>query len=286
MEQILWRLVDSAGVEVFSTCLACGDVGVQILVKGGTYTLTVGGNGAATGTYELRLFNVLPPDRFSIKIGQKIADNMPGAGAGTIETPGGQDIYTFDAGPRQKVYFRVLQRSTGMDQIKWQLVDENVMEVFNSCLGCGEVGVQTLIKGGTYTLTVGNKGNPATGTYAIRLFDVPPAEQFSIKIGDRIRAGVPRAGAGIIETPGAEDIYSFMAVPGQKAFFRLVERGVGMDQNQWKLIDDNGMELFNTCMGCGEPGLQTLIKGGEYKLIVGSMTNPSTGNYAVETGQR
>jgi hypothetical protein len=68
---------------------------------------------------------------------------------------------------------------------------------------------------------------------------------------------VLRAGAGIIETPGAEDIYSFMAVAGQKAFFRLVERGAGMDQNQWKLVDDNGMEIFNTCMGCGEPGLQT-----------------------------
>ena len=97
---------------------------------------------------------------------------------------------------------------------------------------------------------------------------------------------MPRAGAGIIETPGAEDIYSFMAVPGQKAFFRMVERGAGMDLNQWKLVDDNGMEIFNTCMGCGEPGLQTLTKGGEYKLIVGSRTNPSTGNYAIETGQR
>jgi len=286
MEQIRWRLVDSAGMEVFSTCLACGEVGVQILVKGGTYTLTVGGNGAATGTYELRLFNVPPPDRFSIKIGQKIADNTPGAGAATIENPGAEDIYTFDASPRQRVYSRVLQRSTGMDLIKWQLVDENGMEVFNSCLGCGETGVHTLIKGGTYTLTVGSKANPATGTYAIRLFDVPPAEQFSIKIGDRIRAGVPGAGAGIIETPGAEDIYSFVAVPGQKAFFRMVERSTGMDLNQWKLVDDNGMEIFSTCMGCSEPGLQTLIKGGEYKLIVGSMTNPSTGSYAVETGQR
>src|SRR5262249_10097164 len=98
--QILWRLVDSDGMEVFSTCLACGEVGVQVLVKGGTYTLTVGGDKAATGTYELRLFNVPPPDRFSIKIGQMIADNMPGAGAATIETPRAQHTSTFTALPR------------------------------------------------------------------------------------------------------------------------------------------------------------------------------------------
>ena len=43
------------------------------------------------------------------------------------------------------------------------------MELFNQCLGCSEPGVQTLTKGGTYILTVGNLRNPATGDYAFEL---------------------------------------------------------------------------------------------------------------------
>jgi hypothetical protein len=39
-------------------------------------------------------------------------------------------------------------------------------------------------------------------------------------------------------------------------------------------------------MGCGAVGEQTLTKGGVYNLIVGSATNPSTGNYALEIGPR
>jgi hypothetical protein len=278
MGLIPWQLVDPGGMKVFGTCLDCGEVGVQTLREAGTYILTVGGgNVAATGTYRLQLLNVPEADRFSIKIGQKVAENL-GPGAATIESPGAEDIYTFTASPRQKVYFRVLSLSTGMDQIAWQLVDENMMRIFGTCLGCGEVGVQALTKGGTYTLTVGNKSNPSTGTYTLQLFDVPPARQFTIRIGDKIRPGV-------IESPGAEDIYTFTATPGQKIAFRLLERDAGMVQNSWRLVDENGMNIFNSCLGCGEVGVQTLTKGGTYTLIVGSATNPSTGRYAIEIGQ-
>jgi hypothetical protein len=58
-----------------------------------------------------------------------------------------------------------------------------------------------------------------------------------------------------------------------------------MAQITWRLLDDNGMEVFSTCLGC-EPGVKTLSKGGEYTLILGSRTNPATGNYAFETGSR
>jgi hypothetical protein len=58
-----------------------------------------------------------------------------------------------------------------------------------------------------------------------------------------------------------------------------------MVQNSWRLVDENGMNIFNSCLGCGEVGVQTLTKGGTYTLIVGSATNPSTGRYAIEIGQ-
>ncbi|HET9917917.1 MAG TPA: hypothetical protein VFQ89_12470, partial [Candidatus Binatia bacterium] len=287
MSYIKWRLTDADGGEVFNTCLGCGEPGVQILTKGGSYTLTVGGdNDSSTGTYELQLFAVAAPSQFSLKIGDTIKEAVPGAGAGVIESPGAEDVYTFTATPRQRAYFRIWEQSTGMSYINWKLIDENGLEVFNTCLGCSEPGVQALTKGGVYTLTVGNQKNPATGTYRLQLYNVPPPNQFSIKIGDRIRPGIPGAGAGAIESPGAEDIYQFSATPGQKVFFRLLEHAKGTDYINWRLVDDNGMELFNACLGCSEPAVQTLTRGGIYTLTVGNLRNPATGDYAFELGAR
>jgi len=278
-------LTDTDGTEIFNACLGCSEPGVRALTKGGTYTLTIGNDkNPATGTYQIQLFDVPPPDQFSIKIGDQIKEDVPDHGAGIIESPGAQDIYTFDARPRQKVYFRGWEHSAGMSYIKWQLTDSAGMVVFDTCLGCGDPGVQTLTKGGTYSLAVGHESNPATGTYRLQLYDVPLSKQFSIKVGDRIRPGMPAAGAGTIETPGTEDVYVFSATAGQKVSFRITERSKGMEYINWRLADDNGMELFNSCLACGERGVQTLSKGGTYTLTIGNTRNPATGDYGFEIG--
>jgi eukaryotic-like serine/threonine-protein kinase len=285
MDYINWKLTDADGTAVFDACLGCSEPGVRTLTKGGTYTLTVGNDkNPATGTYQIQLIDVPPPSQFSIKIGDQIKEDVPGPGAGIIESPGAQDIYTFEARPRQKVYFRSWEHSAGMSYIKWQLTDSAGMQVFDTCLGCGEPGVQTLSKGGTYRLAVGHESNPATGTYRLQLYDVPLSKQFSIKIGDRIRPDIPGAGAGTIESPGTEDVYVFSATPGQKVSFRITERSKGMDYINWRLVDDNGMELFNSCLACGERGVHTLSKGGTYTLTIGNTRHPATGDYGFEIG--
>ena len=287
MSYIKWGLTDTDGAEVFKTCLGCSDPGVQILTKGGNYTLTVAGdNDPSTGTYELQLFAVPEPKQFSIKIGDAIKEAVPGAGAGVVESPGAEDVYTFNAAPRQNVYFRVWEFSTGLSYIKWKLVDDNGMELFDSCLGCSEPGAQLLVRGGTYTLTVGNQKDPSTGTYRLQLYNIPLPDRLPIKIGDKIKPGMPSAGAGRIEAPGAEDIYTFSAAPGQKVYIHLLDRAKGMEYINWRLVDDNGMEVFNACLACSEPGVQTLTKGGTYTLTVGNPRNPATGDYAFEIGSR
>lgn len=287
MPYIKWRLVDEDGTEVFNTCLGCTEPGVQTLTRGGVYTLTVGSEqDASTGAYQFQLWNVPPPQRFAIKTGDVIRENAPGPGAGAIESPGVEDVYTLIATPKQRVYFRILESSPGLSYIKWRLVDENGMEIFNTCFGCTEPGVQMLITGGAYTLTVGNRGDPSTGVYRLQLFNVPPPNQFSIRIGDRIQPGKPQQGAGVIESPGAEDVYVFNASPGQKVFFHLVEHSRESDYLKWRLTDENGMTMFDTCFGCTDPGLQPLTKGGNYTLTVGNTRNPSTGEYSFEIGSR
>ena len=287
MDYINWQLTDADGTEVFNACLGCSEPGVRALTKGGSYTLTIGNDkNPATGTYQIQLIDVPAPNQFSIKIGDQIKEDVPGPGAGIIESPGAQDIYTFEAPPRQKVYFRAWEHSTGMSYIKWHLTDSAGMKVFDTCLGCGEPGVQTLTRGGSYNLAVGHESNPATGTYRLQLYNVPLSKQFSIKIGDRIRPGIPSAGAGTIESPGSEDVYVFSATPGQKVSFRITEHSKGMDYINWRLVDDNGMELFNSCLACGERGVQTLSKGGTYTLTIGNTRNPATGEYGFEIGAR
>ena len=46
--------------------------------------------------------------------------------------------------------------------------------------------------------------------------------------------------------------------------------------------ESHGVEIFNTCLGCGSPGTQSLRKGGEYQLKVGNATDPGTGVYRMQ----
>src|SRR5690606_28413591 len=68
-----------------------------------------------------------------------------------------------------------------------------------------------------YSLTVYGTSPTVVGTYSFRLLAVPPAQQFAISFGDMVSDGVPAAGAGNIESPGAVDVYSFEGQAAQTA---------------------------------------------------------------------
>ncbi len=283
MSSIKWKLTDPDDTELFNTCLSCGDPGVQVLRKAGDYVLTVGSDTEpATGTYRLQLSDVPVSPSFSVKIGDTIRENMPAPGAGIIERPGEKDIYRFSVAAGQRVYFRMVERGDGMSDMKWKLADPDDSVLFNTCLSCGDPGVRLLRKAGDYVLTVGSDTDPATGAYRLQLSDVPVSSSFSIKIGDTIKENMPAPGAGIIEKPGEKDIYKFSAAAGQRVYFRMLERGNGMSGMKWKLTDPDETELFNTCFGCGDPGVQLLRKAGDYVLTVGLDTEPATGTYRLQ----
>jgi hypothetical protein len=280
---IEWKLVDANEAEVFRTCLGCTHPGVQNLRAGGRYTLIVGSDrDSGIGTYRLHLHDVPDPDRFKIAIGDVIAEDAPGPGAGVIESPGVEDVYSFEASPRQRVYFRVREHSSGIAYAKVRLLDSNETQVFESCLGCSEPGVQALTKGGPYTLTVGIRTDPSTGTYRLQLFDVPKPDEFAITLPAKIANGVPSRGAGLIESPGAEDRYTLQVDAGQKLEFKLGEYDKTLTYNKLRLIAEDGTELFNRCFGCSPPEPQTLSRAGRYLLVVGNLQEASIGTYAIE----
>src|SRR6185436_9300152 len=62
---------DDLNANVFYTCIQCGDPGAITLDRGGTYTLTVGNddpNGAGTGAYRIKIWDLLPPEEFTINL--------------------------------------------------------------------------------------------------------------------------------------------------------------------------------------------------------------------------
>ncbi|MEA2690817.1 MAG: hypothetical protein QOJ16_204, partial [Acidobacteriota bacterium] len=269
--RISWTLTDDSGQQVFSAPFE-GDVGNITLAKGGTYTLTVGNpNSGFVGTYSFKLWDVPPPQTFAISIGDTVADGVPAAGAGRIETPGTMDAYTFTAAAGQTVYFDYL--AGGTFRIAWTLTDDSGRQVFSAPFE-GDVGDITLAKGGTYTLTVGSPRNEFAGTYSFKLWDVPPPQTFAISIGDTVSDGVPAAGAGRIETPGTMDVYAFTAAAGQTVYFDNL--GGGTFRISWTLTDDSGQQVFSAPFE-GDVGNITLAKGGTYTLTVGSPRNEFAG---------
>jgi serine/threonine protein kinase len=275
-------LDDDLGTNVFYTCMQCGDPGALTLDRGGTYTLTVGNDdpsGAGTGSYRIKIWDLPPPEEFTINLDDRVARDVPDTGAGYIENPGWKDIYTFTAESGQDVYFQVIEPPRTNDTIYWRAEDENGNEVFNTCLQCGDPGLLTLDRGGTYNLIVGNEIGAGTGTYEIRIWNVLPPDDFTFNIGDRIARDMPGPGAGFIESPGAHDMYTFTATAGQTVTFTVKQQLPNYDSIEWYLVDELGNEVFNTCLSCGDPGELTLERGGEYTLVVGSDTNPATGSY-------
>jgi len=273
---------DDLGANVFYTCMQCSDPGAITLDRGGTYTLTVGNDdpsGAGTGAYRIKIWELPPPDEFTIDLDERIARDIPGQGAGYIENPGSNDVYTFTVDAGQDVYFQVNEPPQTNDTIYWRAEDELGNEMFNTCLQCGDPGLITLERGGTYNIIVGNQIGAGTGVYGIRIWSVPPPDDFTINIGDRIARDLPEPGAGFIESPGAHDIYTFTATAGQTVTFAVIEQLQNYDSIEWYLVDEQGNDIFNTCLPCGDPGSITLALGGEYTLVVGSNTNPATGTY-------
>jgi len=266
---VRWKALDDGGTVIFNEQLGghvvgCpgGSVGIRALERGGAYTITVFGLATAAGPYQFTVSNVPPPDRFTIGVGNRVSNNVPGRGAGNIETAGAQDIYTFSATAEQVVFFD-LQQAT--PDFRWRCVDADGAEVFARS---STFALRTLTRDGAYTITVDFDAD-ATGKYQFQLWDVPPPDQFTISIGEQVSDGVPDIGAGNIETPSRQDVYTFTAAPGQEVYFDIQLGGF-----EWTFADDHGSVIFGPTF---EDQLQTL-SGGDYTLTV-MFLGAATGTY-------
>jgi hypothetical protein len=119
-----------------------------------------------------------------------------------------------------------------------------------------------------------------TGQPAYMFFDFSDATDTSIpfKIGDTVSNGVPRAGAGNLETPGAVDLYTFTGQANQRVIFELITRSADLFALEWTLKDPSGKVIFD--MGMFSQPISTLPASGTYTLAVSEQYGTHTGTYS------
>jgi hypothetical protein len=244
------------------------------LPQTGTYTLGVRGNSASTtGLYSFSLLLVPPAQEFAISIGDTVSDGVPAAGAGLLETPGATDVYRFAAQAGDDLIFDWLLGSNV--QIGWRLEAPDMTVLFDTFIQDRQ---ELLPQTGTYTLTVHGNGVDDTGAYSFQLLLPPAPQEFAIALGDTVSDGVPGAGAGNIESPGSEDIYTFDAVAGQGVIFDWLSGSnvlIG-----WRLQAPDGAVLFDTFL---QDRQEVLPQTGTYALTVHGNSPDDFGVYSFAT---
>jgi hypothetical protein len=130
--------------------------------------------------------------------------------------------------------------------------------------------------GGQYTLTASGYDGE-TGTYRVKIWDVPEPDRFDISLGQSISAGTPGDGAGEIETPGVKDVYTFNAAQGQAIQIEITAADFSI---YWSLEHEDGEQLFGGYRGTNSViGPITLERSGPYRLTV-SGYDRETGPYS------
>ena len=213
---------------------------------------------------------------------------------GEIKTAGTVNPYTFTGRKGQQIYLdsQKCPSSGILDWTLWEPSDqtfgsEPVFKDHDLCsYGTTLDQAVTLPKAGTYRLTVNGVAG-ATGTYRITVWLVTP-QRFSLRFGATIDPDRPGNGSGNIETPGAQDHYTFTGRKGQQIYLdsqKCPSSGI-LD---WTLLAPNREAVFKDQDLCSS-GLTldqavTLPKAGTYRLTVNGAAG-AIGEYRVKIQSR
>jgi hypothetical protein len=110
----------------------------------------------------------------------------------------------------------------------------------------------------------------------------PPRQTFSVSLGDTIRKDTPGKGAGVIEEPGAVDVYTFSAKSAQRVYLQRLDCDNSYDVGLQLLSPDgkpvpNFSTYASSCLG--GTNVVTLPATGKYSLQIGSGYTGSSGTY-------
>ncbi|MDQ8194736.1 hypothetical protein QEH59_09890, partial [Coraliomargarita sp. SDUM461004] len=238
---------------------------------------------------ELKALNFLHPldlsdasrvDVFALPpLDTSIANDVPAAGAGNIESSHHADIYTFNATADTGVFVDVVSYDNELSSHRYQLINPYGQSLKSSRFGHSEMGPVSLAHEGEYLLLVGDIGADGSGNYAINLSIIPAPQTFEITIGDTITP-VEATGAGTIETPGAYDMYTFAGIAGQKIFIDKISYS-GIANIDYTLIAPSGDTLGTKPFHTSDLAMIELPETGTYTLQVGDSSSDQTGTYSI-----
>ncbi|MCB9457337.1 MAG: hypothetical protein H6671_15230 [Anaerolineaceae bacterium] len=179
----------------------------------------------------------------------------------SLDQPGQQKTYTFEAAPGQTVYF---DAQDGSFYMRWAVTDSTGTAIFDGGRMVTDAGIFTLERGGSYTVTVFGDED-TVGPYQFKVWDVPPPQNFTFAIGDTVTQDQPGAGAGNIESPGSQDIYTFQATAGRQVTFDAQD---GSFYIRWAVTDSAGTVIAENGRMTDDPLTLTLEQGGAYTVRV------------------
>ncbi len=248
----------------------------------------IAGYGLAAGMALLISGATACAENFSIQLDEAVSDGVPGAGAGRINVHTENDYYTFTGVAGQNIFVEEINvASSFAGWLRWELKSPGNVTVLSSYLDNNNEGRRTLPETGTYTLRVWvGSSNPAyIGTYGFRLRTIPADPTFAIQIGDTITNGVPGAGAGNIEVPGAWDYYTFSATNGQHVFVEILQIASTFQGYLYcELKTPSSNTVISSYVTAGNHlGRRTLTETGTYRLRVLAQSNATnhTGAYSL-----
>jgi hypothetical protein len=199
-----WELIDQTETVVASGVCESEET----TLAPGAYSLAVFSDDHQTGGYSFGVWEIPVVDSYSIEVGDAISLDTPAVGAGNLESPGAKDSYTFDVAAASTVTV-IPTWDPGLAG-RWTITESGIP------VDSGAIGEMVELDAGTYQLTVSSNDH-GTGTYQLSLSEVPDLEQFTVGMSEGVYPDSPAAGAGRLETPGAEDHYQFTVdlPPGQ-----------------------------------------------------------------------
>jgi hypothetical protein len=173
---LAWEVQTPSGKRLFFDYFDNEDAGREDLTESGTYQVLVH---AATeevervGSYSFTIRGIGGDTRYPIAPGQIVTNGVPGAGAGVIESAGGEDQYRFDGVAGQELIFEELSAAEAFDGwLRWEIKKPDGAILFGGYFDAERVDNHLLPATGTYTVRVyaGDQNTARVGGYSFRLF--------------------------------------------------------------------------------------------------------------------
>jgi hypothetical protein len=238
----------------------------------GTYTVLVSSYFAAqTGTYVLRLAQV--PKPFAVAPGEEGGSLTNGANHTGAITLGDMDMWTLNANVGDTINLRL--GTTGFNG-KLQLYSPQGVLVATTQNSTDDLINYAVSEPGTYTVLVSSYSAPGTGTYVLRLAQVP--EPFIVPGGDEggpLTNGVAVSGTNALADM---DMWAFAANTGDNINLRLLTTNYN---GKLELYGPYGAALAIAQNATSNAISYTASVPGVYTVVVSSYFAGGTGTYGL-----